>query len=78
MSIKALYLNTSLKTGDETSNTETMMQKSMDILENKGVETELMRIADYNIIRHECRFMHRVRELLIMDNPNIITKCLVQ
>lgn len=50
MSIKALYLNTSLKTGDETSNTETMIQKSMVILENEGVETELMRIADYNII----------------------------
>lgn len=50
MSIKALYLNTSLKTGEETSNTEALMQKSMDILKNEGVETELLRIADYNII----------------------------
>ena len=50
MSIKALYLNTSLKTGEDTSNTEALMQKSMDILENESVETELIRIADYNII----------------------------
>ena len=50
MSIKALYLNTSLKTGEETSNTEALMQKSMDILKNESVETELLRIADYNII----------------------------
>lgn len=50
MSIKALYLNTSLKTGEETSNTEALMQKSMDILKNESVETELLGIADYNII----------------------------
>lgn len=50
MSIKALYLNSSLKTGETTSNTEALMQKSMDILDHEGVETELLRIADYNII----------------------------
>lgn len=50
LSIKALYLNTSLKTGDEISNTEALMQKSMDILKSEGIDTELLRIADYNII----------------------------
>lgn len=49
MTLKALYLNTSLKHGDETSNTEALMQKSLDKLKNENVETEILRIADYNI-----------------------------
>ncbi|AKG73972.1 Multimeric flavodoxin WrbA [Salinicoccus halodurans] len=49
MALKALYLNTSLKHGDQESNTEALMKKSIEILENEGVETELLRVSDYNI-----------------------------
>lgn len=49
MALKALYLNTSLKHGDDQSNTEALMRKSMDILDGEGVESELLRISDYNI-----------------------------
>ncbi|WP_411844280.1 flavodoxin family protein [Salinicoccus sp. HZC-1] len=49
MTLKALYLNTSLKHGDEQSNTEALMRKSMEILKNEGVETEFLRVSDYNI-----------------------------
>ena len=45
----ALYLNCSLKTSDEVSNTSALMRKSRDILEDKGVFTEEIRIADKNI-----------------------------
>src|SRR5699024_9721691 len=49
MALKALYLNTSLKHGDDQSNTEALMRKSMDILGGEDVESELLRISDYNI-----------------------------
>ncbi len=49
MALKALYLNTSLKHGDKQSNIEALMRKSMDILETESVETELLRVSDYDI-----------------------------
>lgn len=49
MALTALYLNTSLKHGDQESNTEALMRKSMKILEKEEVETELLRVSDYNI-----------------------------
>lgn len=49
MKLKALYLNTSLKHGGETSNTEALMQKSLDKLQNENIETEILRIADFDI-----------------------------
>ena len=44
MALKALYLNTSLKHGDDQSNTEALMRKSMDILDGEDVESEPLRI----------------------------------
>ncbi|WP_276540978.1 flavodoxin family protein [Salipaludibacillus agaradhaerens] len=49
MTIKALYFNTSLKTGDETSNTSGLIQESRQILEGEGVTTEEVRIADFHL-----------------------------
>ncbi|SES25096.1 flavodoxin family protein [Salipaludibacillus aurantiacus] len=49
MTLKALYLNTSLKTSDDKSNTSGLIQESAKILENEGVKTEEIRAADYNI-----------------------------
>ncbi|MDL4843115.1 flavodoxin family protein [Aquibacillus rhizosphaerae] len=47
--MKAIYLNTSLKMGDEESNTSALIKKSKQWLEKEGVETEEIRVADYNI-----------------------------
>lgn len=47
--MKALILNCSLKSSEEVSNTDALMQRFIDIFHEKGVETETIRIADYNI-----------------------------
>lgn len=47
--LKALYLNCSLKRGNEPSNTESLMEQSEKYLQNENVDTEVLRIADYNI-----------------------------
>ncbi|MCT2535999.1 flavodoxin family protein [Aquibacillus koreensis] len=47
--MKAIYLNTSLKTSDEESNTSALIGKSRDWLEKEGIETEELRITDYHI-----------------------------
>ncbi|GGC97683.1 flavodoxin family protein [Aquisalinus flavus] len=47
--IKALYLNCSLKSSSDQSNTEALMKESMAILGDQGIETELVRIADKKI-----------------------------
>lgn len=49
MVLKALYLNTSLKSGDEESNTGALMKKSMTSWWWSAVETEILRVSDYNI-----------------------------
>jgi len=47
--MKALYLNCSLKSSSDQSNTEALMKESMAILGDQGIETELVRIADKQI-----------------------------
>lgn len=47
--LKAVYLNCSLKTSSDQSNTEALMKESMAVLQSQDVECELIRIADKNI-----------------------------
>lgn len=47
--MKALYLNTSLKKSNNESHTSALIKESREWLEKEGVETEELRIADYNI-----------------------------
>ncbi|MFC2949863.1 flavodoxin family protein [Virgibacillus sediminis] len=49
MSLKALYLNTSLKKSGEDSNTGALIDKSVEWMKKEGVDTEVVRIADYHI-----------------------------
>ncbi|WP_175615580.1 flavodoxin family protein [Piscibacillus halophilus] len=48
-SLKALVLNASLKSSDQLSNTEVLTNEVLDILSKENVETEVIRLADYNI-----------------------------
>lgn len=47
--LKAIFLNTSLKSTKEPSNTESLMQEVQTIYKEIGVESEMIRLADYNI-----------------------------
>ncbi|MCP3029157.1 flavodoxin family protein [Halobacillus sp. A5] len=47
--MKALFLNASLKKSDQTSNTEGLAQEVIDLYSKEGVESEVVRLADYNI-----------------------------
>ncbi|MBE7178687.1 MAG: flavodoxin family protein [Mucilaginibacter polytrichastri] len=47
--LKAIYLNCSLKKASEQSNTEALINKSLDILQTLGVSAEVIRISDYDI-----------------------------
>ncbi|GLO67930.1 flavodoxin family protein [Oceanobacillus kimchii] len=47
--LKALFLNTSLKTSNEDSNTDALYGEVERIYENEGVVSETVRVADYNI-----------------------------
>lgn len=47
--MKALYLNTSLKQGTEESNTSALIEESREWLKKEGIESEELRMADYNI-----------------------------
>ena len=49
MALRALFLNTTLKYGDEKSNTEALADEVFDIYRKNGVETESVRITDYNV-----------------------------
>ncbi|TFB24058.1 flavodoxin family protein [Filobacillus milosensis] len=49
--IKALVLNASLKSSSEQSHTEALSDEVLDILSKEDVETETVRLADYNIYR---------------------------
>ncbi|RFZ92398.1 flavodoxin family protein [Mucilaginibacter conchicola] len=48
--MKALVLNCTLKKSPEVSNTEALAQVVIDEMERLGVETNLIRVADHNII----------------------------
>lgn len=47
--LKALFLNCSLKSSDETSNTEGFMNDVQVHYNSLGVESEIVRLADYSI-----------------------------
>lgn len=47
--IKALGLNCTLKKSPEVSNTEALMTRVLDLLDEHGTETELIRPVDYAI-----------------------------
>ena len=47
--IKALYINCSLKKLPQTSNTQDLIQKSVDIMYDQNIETEIIRFADCHI-----------------------------
>ncbi|PKR78386.1 flavodoxin family protein [Halalkalibacillus sediminis] len=47
--IKAIFLNASLKSGEEDSNTEALFREVQSIYEEEGVNTEVVRLADYKI-----------------------------
>ncbi|WP_417900317.1 flavodoxin family protein [Bacillus haimaensis] len=49
MTLKALFLNGSLKTREETSNTESLMNEVITHFEKENVQSETLRLADYNI-----------------------------
>lgn len=48
--MKALILNSTLKRSPETSNTEALARVVMSALEQQGVQTELLRVLDYNVL----------------------------
>jgi len=47
--LKAIFLNTSLKSTKEPSNTESLMQEVQAIYKEISVESEMIRLADYDI-----------------------------
>lgn len=47
--LTAVFLNTSLKSTEEPSNTESLMKEVQEIYLDKGVESEIIRLADYHI-----------------------------
>ncbi|MDP2567187.1 hypothetical protein Q8W34_21455, partial [Pseudoalteromonas marina] len=47
--MKAIILNCSLKSSDEVSNTNALLQEFIDVFNQKKVVTETIRVADYNI-----------------------------
>ncbi|ADI75000.1 conserved hypothetical protein [Methanohalobium evestigatum Z-7303] len=49
MTLKALFLNCTLKKSPEVSNTRALIDKAVKLFEEQEVETEVIRIADYNI-----------------------------
>lgn len=47
--LKALYINTTLKKSPDHSHTEDLMTTSRTIMERNGIQTQLLRAADYDI-----------------------------
>lgn len=43
--MKALLLNSSLKSGEEVSNTESLMNEAVPIFHKNNIETEMVRLA---------------------------------
>ncbi|WP_294736830.1 flavodoxin family protein [uncultured Flavobacterium sp.] len=48
--LKAVFINCTLKKSPEISHTEGLMRVSMDIMEKEGVDVELIRFIDYDIV----------------------------
>lgn len=49
MTLKALFLNCTLKKSPETSNTQALIDKVAGLMEPLGVDHETVRLVDYNI-----------------------------
>lgn len=49
MALKALFLNCTLKQSPETSNTEAFIKNAADMFHQLEVETEIIRVVDFNI-----------------------------
>jgi multimeric flavodoxin WrbA len=49
LTIRALLLNASLKSGDKVSNTESLMNEAISIFHRNGIQTEIVRLADHQI-----------------------------
>jgi multimeric flavodoxin WrbA len=49
MALKALTLNCTLKKSPETSNTQALIDKVHEVFADLGVETETVRVVDYNV-----------------------------
>lgn len=49
MKLKALFLNCTLKKSPKTSNTEAFIKNASKIFEENDVETESIRIVDYEV-----------------------------
>lgn len=47
--IKALLLNASLKSSEEVSNTESLLNEAVSIFNENDIQTEMVRLADYRI-----------------------------
>lgn len=50
MSLKALFLNCTLKKSPQTSNTEAFIKNTDAIFRDLQVETEIIRVVDYNVL----------------------------
>lgn len=49
MTIKAILLNCSLKSSDEESNTQSLMNEAIKIFDKERIDSEVVRVADYNV-----------------------------
>ncbi|WP_340819566.1 flavodoxin family protein [Methanolobus sp. WCC4] len=49
MGLKALFLNCTLKYSPEISNTRVLIDKAVKLFEELGVESEVVRVTDYNV-----------------------------
>ncbi len=49
MALKALILNCTLKPSPNKSNTDALIQKAVELYEERGVETEVLRVVDYKV-----------------------------
>src|SRR5688500_20103216 len=47
--LKALGINCTLKKSPEVSNTEALMKRVLGLLDEHGVETDLLRVVDYDV-----------------------------
>jgi multimeric flavodoxin WrbA len=50
MNLKAVILNCALKRSPEISNTRALIDKAVKLFHEQGVETEVIRVVDYNIL----------------------------
>ena len=49
MSLKALFLNCTLKKSPEVSHTKALIDKAAELFQDLGVDSEVIRIVDHNI-----------------------------